>query len=586
MSFWSIPTNILEHLTGYQGLWLILVPGLVYIQTKRALIHSRAPDLLSLLSGSTTVFQRYSDSLRSFVLFLTPLFYDRQRGVLRPRGPVAIYSTFLAIALAYTVSLFFLGWSVTGEANIGNIPLIRPYSILPRVFIAIGWLLLGVLVYYSVRDYEGKQQALEGKARQYLLPTPRILLALIGAAMVFGSQYISHDRSFGLSSNAITICQIALALVGFIAIYFNDRYIVGFSYVATACYGLALGVPILIGIPLAVAIATAMKVGSAPILISSAAVPAGMLIFGYLTPAEFQKSDVGALVLAAIACLPLPVTVFATSRKTTASTIQTLTYSGASFLPVWIPVAMSSDQITHPVAYAIMIFWFLVPTLNSVWDSISWWATWALLGSLHAQLQRLVKNGGEATLTIRKAWQVIAGLVLLGTHVVLNILISSLLFLAMFFMVIFGLIFIRAVAGPSFREYLIDVPLLMQQIQADPFGAEGFWLVLLLFVTLAPALFHLFAIAIGVLAVAMAPSAVQEAIGILADRTNRDLNVLDPARKKVARYFAAAATIIYVLVISGIFAYRHWFSDYAFGDLLFIVGQTALNTAQRVGVPQ
>ena len=291
---WQTIADFLEQLTGIQGLILITIPLAVYRWIANILRNERAPKLLQLLTGGTTVFRRYSEALSGFVNFLTPFFYSKDNGAPRFRGVVSVYSTFLAIALGYTVSLFFLGWSLTGEANVGNISLIKPYPLAPRILIAFGWLLLGVLAFYAVNNYQDAQGKLETLAKKYYLPPPHFTLAFIGGAIVFGSQYVSRDRDFGFEPNVILYGQTILGVLAFIAIISTERYLIGFTYVASACYGLALGVPILIGIPLAVAIATANKIGNAPILISEAAAcqhpshRVGYLICGTCAP---EKRD-------------------------------------------------------------------------------------------------------------------------------------------------------------------------------------------------------------------------------------------------------------------------------------------------------
>lgn len=573
---------------------LILIPLGVYLSVKGALLSRFAPFMLRFIVGGSTVFQRYSGALNAFVERLTPFFYDGPH----VRKPIHIYSTFLAIALGYTVTIFFLGWSLTGDASIGIVRLIKPdYPTVIRAAIAVGWVLLGFLVIYSVTTWPTGQQGLAEVARRLRIPLSLpFMLSFAAACLVFLSQYVSRlphpnalaPRTFGFSPSTILYVQIALAVLTFVAMYRSDRYFSGFAYVATACYGLALGVPILIGIPLGVAIAT-YYVGRTPILASTALVPAVMLAFGFLVNSTFQVSEYGALALAAIACSPIALTMYLMNPTGVSRSVR-LGYAGATFLPVWIPVSFSENQISHPVAFAVVIFWFLVPLLNAIWDSLSWWATWGLLDSLRKSLAKLVDEPTGNFIALQRVWQVIKGIGLLSIHVVANLLVSTALFFAMFFMVIVGLRIIGRITPPSFKDYFIDVPSLLAQIQQNPFGGDGFWLVMLVFITLFPALFHLLAIVFGVVAIALAPRKVQEAFEVVSSGKTRDGKTADfreaimPAVNRIALYFAAGGVLIEIMAILLLLLYRFRWDGVAFGDILFSIGHSALAASQQLGL--
>ena len=526
-------------------------------------------------------YQQYLSLLQYFLDSFAVVFYSQTDGRTRRRPVIQIYSTFLALALAYTVVLFFIGWATGGSGAIGQFRVIVPnYALVTRIAIAAGWGLLGYLVWSSVRDHERFSQVTADKLAAFGIGLrPELVFALAGGAMVFLSQWISQDRTFTLSPGAILITQVALACAAFIAIYWNKRSAVGFTHVATACYGLSIGVPILIGVPIAVAIVTVIA-GNGPLLASTTIIPLLMLLYYYVLPISFQATEFSNLALAAIACFPLLLAVFAVSYQDS-SFPRAIVYSIISFLPFWIPVSFSSYQISDPVAFAVVIFWFLVPVINGVWDSISWWLTWSLLNHLRAALNRIEEPENTTLLSLGRWKSIGQRFAILTTHIGVNFVISSCLFMLTFFVVLAALALGNGLVKSSHPEYMVDVEKLLAAVKSDPYAGDGLWMMTMVFVTLIPALFHLFFVLMATFLSGISPGLVARAWGILSKGPT--MITQDEARRAtntVAIYLALSVLFISTFFLGVWNLYWRFGSNYRLADALAWVGELAINAAK------
>jgi hypothetical protein len=528
-------------------------------------------------------YQQYLSLLQYFLDSFAVVFYSQTTGRAKLRPLIQIYSTFLALALAYTVVLFFIGWATGGSGEIGQFRVIVPdYGLVTRLAIAVGWGFLGYLVWTSVRDHERFNQVTANKlAALGIRLRPELAFALAGGAMVFLSQWISQDRTFTLSPAAILITQIALALAAFIAIYWNKRSAVGFTHVATACYGLSIGVPILIGVPIAVAIVTAIA-GKGPLLVSTTVVPLLMLLYYYVVPGWFQETEFSNLVLAAIGCFPLLLAVFAVSLRDT-SLARAIVYSIISFLPFWIPVSFSSYQISHPVAFAVVVFWFLVPVINGVWDSISWWLTWRLLNHLRAALDRIEELEGATLLSLSRWKSIGQRFAILTSHIVVNFVISSCLFMLTFFVVLAALALGNELVRSSRPEYMVNVEKLLSAVKNDPYAGDGLWMMTMVFVTLIPALFHLFFVLLATFLSGISPRLVARSWGVLSKGPKKiTQDEAKRATNTVAIYLALSVLFISTFFLGVWNLYWRFGSDLRLADVLAWVGEGAINAAKAL----
>jgi hypothetical protein len=343
--------------------------------------------------------------------------------------------------------------------------------------------------------------------------------------------------------------------------------------VAAACYGLTLGVPILIGVPLAVAIGTTLT-GSAPLLVSTTLIPFLMALYYYALPTVFQASEASSLVLAAIACLPLMLVIFSIASKTT-SVVQAIVYSVVSFLPFWIPVALSKNQISDPVAFAIVVFWFVVPMLNGVWDSISWALTYSLLRNLRSTLQRIEERESSSPGLMFRLIASIQRLIVLVVHVGANLILSSLILIVTFFAVVVALQVVNIVIRPFHPEYMVNVKGLLEAVKSNPYTGDGLWIVAMVFATMVPALVHLSVVFFAVLIIATGSKHDGWTTLILGPD---DVSWKEAASAiNLAAVYMALSFFFGSLVLLGLGAlYFTYVSNQTVGDLLSAIGNVAL----------
>lgn len=557
---------------GLAGLAIFILTPIVIFLGVRHFLTSQfniGPALLRFLSGGKGIHAQYLSSLEQLTDGLNAIFYKAHSG--SRHSYKDIYTTFLAIALGYTVAIFFLSWAVTGDAKLGGTAIIVPeYSALARTIVSVGWALVGCGAWYAV--YFTRQNA------DMKLPFLwRASLALLGAAFVFGSQYVSSASRAALIPGAwyyVLAVQGVLSGFAFWALFWNRKPLIGFAYVTGACYGLALGVPILIGFPLAVAFATPYA-GSAPIFLSTILVPALMLsIYGFM-PVDMQHGLLGNFAIAGVACLPMLFTIYWISVKD-ATRARAMLYSVISFLPFWIPISMSENQISHPVGFAIIIFWLLVPLLNAFWDSLSWWITYGLLNHLHKRLSHAAKAWDRGRTAMARGSIVLYNLVIITLHMLGNFITSSILFLAMYCTVIVGLIFVNRLASWLAPAYTVNIDELVASLNSPTSLEYGSWLKMLVVVTLFPAIVHLAALLFGIVAGFMSPSSVQSALQIVITRDTRYFNEVNRAISLLCWLFTSAALVIEAFVAAIIFSYSHFAAQYSLGDMMSSVAKKIL----------
>lgn len=503
---------LLEQFLGTIWAPLIMTIAAVYVLRRAALsLLSHNPEMSSSLAKSIQ-----ENPLSRYIRWLG-LFLDRTRGLIyyghgKKRNIASIYTRFIAIALGYTVVLFFIAWGTGGDGRVGDEPIIIPeYTLSSKIALIICFLFLALFVLRSVTSPNTIDQKLiplfAGNRKHY-----HATLALIGAISVFLSQYISADRVALIGSFNLIIIQAILSLLAAYLILYVSEPIRAFSFIITASFALAVGIPIIIGIPLGIALVS-VNAGIWPVIVSVIAVPVLMYQYFYV---DFSSETLRVLSLGFIACFPVLIAAWFQTYRTT-GLLTTILFGITAFLPVYIPVSFSSYQVSEPMAFGILIFWCVLPILNAVWDALSWAASWFLLSHLRTSLSLDDRYGDQTDGWKRALMRVMRRITAISSHILADFVLAIIFLLAVFSVVVAAIEISNFLIVDIRPQYVINIAKLIKDMIEQPWAGNGFWLASLIFSTLLPTFVHFLLAFLALFMLAAAPIGLEESLKSLAD---------------------------------------------------------------------
>lgn len=504
---------LLERFLGTIWAPILMALAAVYVLKRMAQgFLSNSPEMSSSLGRSIQ-----ENPLSRYISWLG-LFLDRTRGLIyyssgEKRNIVSIYTRFIAIALGYTVILFFLAWGTGGDGRVGEEAIIVPqYTLVTKTVLILCFMFLALFVLRSVTYPETIDRTIlpffDYKERNY-----HLALAVVGSTAVFVSQYISADRVDLIGPVNLLIVQLILSLLAAYLILYVSEPIRAFAFIMTASFALSVGIPIIIGIPLGIALVS-VNAGIWPVIVSVIAVPVMMYQYFYV---DFSSEALRILSLGFIACFPVLIAAwFQTYRST--SLAMTVIFGFATLMPVYIPVTFSTYQVSEPMAFGILIFWCVLPILNAVWDALSWAASWFLLSHLRSSLSRddVYANG-------KRGWR--ASLVRLSrrvftivSHIMADLALAVIFLLAVFSVVVGAIEISNALITDVRPQYIVDIEATIKDMIEQPWAGNGFWLASLIFSTLLPTFVHFVLAFLALFMLAAAPNGLEESLKNLTDK--------------------------------------------------------------------
>jgi hypothetical protein len=363
----------------------------------------------------------------------------------------------------------------------------------------------------------------------------------------------------------------------------NKIPLVGFSFATAACYAYVVGIPLLIAVPLGVVLGTVIA-GYIPIYMSTIVIPVAMLGYYYVLPTSFQVSELANLVLAAIALLPAYIGIVSGRRYIEEATIPSaLGHACLALLPVWFAVSFSSNHIRDAVAFAIVIFWFVIPLQNAIWDSISWWFTWRLLTHLQSALCTLNEETGNPGSVVVRMVLAARRLCILFGHILVNFFVSAIMLIVTFAMIMMSLTAVNFVIKSVRPQYVVDVPQLLRAVQDEPYAGDGLWMVLAVVSTLIPALVHLSIVFLSAFVMAVGPLTARNAWKVL-QKSEEQLTEAEASRavRTAALYIATSVFFFSVCVIMALRLYRVYGGSGGAGGIMHSIGLTAMRAVTVV----
>jgi len=503
---------LLERVLGTIWAPLIMAIAAVYVLRRAALsLLSHNPELSSSLAKSIL-----ENPLSRYIRWLG-LFLDRTRGLIyyshgKKRNIASIYTRFIAIALGYTVVLFFIAWGTGGDGRVGEEPIIVPqYTLTSKIVLIFCFLFFALFVLRSVTSPNSIDQTLlpifSGNKNRY-----HVTLALMGAIAVFLSQYISADRVNLIGQINLIIIQVGLSLLAAYLILYVSEPIRAFSFIITASFALSVGIPIIIGIPLGIALVS-INAGIWPVIVSVIAVPVLMYQYFYV---DFSSETLRVLSLGFIACFPVLIAAWFQTYRTT-GLIATVLFGIAALLPVYIPVSFSSNQVSEPMAFGILIFWCVLPILNAVWDALSWAASWFLLSHLRTSLSRDDRTHGLTAGWKTALMRVVRRVSTISAHILADFLLAIIFLLAVFSVVVAAIEISNSLIADIRPQYIVNIEGVIEDMLDQPWAGNGFWLASLIFSTLLPTFVHFLLAFLALFMLAAAPIGLEESLKNLAD---------------------------------------------------------------------
>jgi len=539
-------------------------------------------ELARIFVGSTSALNLYTRLVQACVRFTRGLLFSKDG---TKRSFLESYAFFIALAWAYTVVFFLLGWATGGSGTAGQFPIIaRDYPLDgTRIAILLGFAVLGYFVWRAVktRDIENPAVVKAPHAR-------RLLFACLAFAVVFGALWWAQDRAFGLDQNAKLIMQITMAGVAFLALYMSGLPEIGFLFAATASYGYAMGIPLLIGVPLTVAIASLLA-GPWPIWFSTVAIPVGMYVYYLTTPLEINLSDTHALVLGTLGFLPVAAVVFGTEINLPRQDQPKgrgigipLLYALVVLTVLALSAYSSTSQVQDGLAFAAIAFWLFMPLLNALFDYSSWSFTWFLMQHLTNYLS------GASTVQEERSYLLKVLMDLLSTmgrvmvvfgHIAANLAYTLLMLVAIYFCIPFVIEAINAVMHPVRPQYWLDSASIVGGVLARPYQGDGLWVAAVLYSTLVPSMLHLVIAVVAILSTAFQPGNVRQAWNVLME-DNPPGNQLVSAITVATRYvtIAVAVALLALLIVGEVFLK---YSPYV-PELMTAVGAQAIQWSRAL----
>lgn len=406
----------------------------------------------------------------------------------RDGGIFRVVSIIASVSIAYTIVVFFLGWALGASGATGNVQILPPFeSDYGRFIFAFIFLTIAAFTFLSV-VYDSNVHSfifsIFGK-----LPV-QLLLGAFGAIAVFVTWTVVVEQlPAGLSSlptalgvpeeNILLAINLVTAALVFGLFLVSRNPLTILNYTLAACFGYWADLPLTIFFPLALVLAWPLT-GPVPVLVSVFVSPIMIALLTYVLPLDVALI-IGAFFPAWIAII------LAGSGKKTASRIAVLGLIGFfELFPMGVGVYLRGYELDIAGAVSVFFLWSVVPSVNIVFDLISWWITWMLLVHL-LQSFRTYSGGVAGKIGIS------AGHILVDAVVAL-ILIPCLILGTLFSVRVFNSLL--TVGG---IEQSLDIVPLLQAGVENPFGPETMWFSVMIFSTIIPTLVHFVIVVSGLL---------------------------------------------------------------------------------------
>jgi hypothetical protein len=415
------------------------------------------------------------------------------------------YVQCLAVSAFWTLLVFLLSWATGGSGKVANADIIPPYDIWVRVPVAVVFIALcGLVVFVALQNHaSGGFSGLTHQKEPFWLwlrdntgfEIPKWVLALACFLAMFLAQVFAFDRfdlvladiiaispkSFEAYTPPVWVFQVGISMLGIIVVALSLWPILSTAWIICAAYTVIVAIPLLIPVPLSVALASRFT-GIVPVVVLCIVVPA-------LMAAYYAFGLQSIYLLSLIVSIPGSVALYYARNRQTGK-LSALAFAGSLFPPFFITVLCSTKQINDGLAFAILVFWFILPFVNAGWDALSWVSSWELVNNIKKRAESVLTQG-------RSIFWFLRGLML---HVAINAILAGVLF----FLVLGSLVFIVDLSnhyvGWVSRTHYVPIDGIITALREDPFTGDGLWVLLTLSSTFLPALAHLFAVMFALMA--------------------------------------------------------------------------------------
>jgi hypothetical protein len=141
------------------------------------------------------------------------------------------------------------------------------------------------------------------------------------------------------------------------------------------------------------------------------------------------------------------------------------------------------------------------------------------------------------------------------------------------------------VAKPVRPDYAFDFTPILEAVRTAPFKGDGLWVVMMLGMTLLPAMVHLIVVLMSGLIAAVGSDSLHRAWSVLS-RPREDVKAADFDRAVTTVALSTAVQFLFAstLLLLAASLYSGYASGYTIGELLSTLGHAGLQIASEIGI--